>query len=79
MGQWNPQLLCSIRTKVQFPAQHSKLKDLALLQLWRRSQPRLGSNPWPGNFHVSWTQPEKKKKSCNNYNGKESEKEYIHI
>ena len=28
------------------------VKDLALLQLWRRSQLWLGLNPCPGNFHM---------------------------
>ena len=30
--------LCSTRSQVQSPAQHSGLKDLALLQLWGRLQ-----------------------------------------
>ena len=28
------------------------VKDPTLLQLWNRSQLRLGSDPWPGNFYV---------------------------
>lgn len=39
------------KVQVQFPNQHSGLKDLALLQLWLRF------NPWPGNFHVPQVWP----------------------
>ena len=35
--------------KVQALARHSGLKDPAWLQLWHRSQLRLGSDPWPRN------------------------------
>ena len=42
---------------VQLPVQGSGLKALALLQVWRRSQPQLTFNPWPGNFHMLWAQP----------------------
>ena len=35
-------------------AEHSGLKDLALLRLWHRSQLWIGFNPWPGNFHMPW-------------------------
>ena len=37
------------------------VKDLALLQLWRRSQPRLGFTSWPVNFRMLWVQPSKNK------------------
>ena len=37
---------------VQSLAQHNGLKDLALLQLWRRSQLWLRVNPWPRNIHM---------------------------
>ena len=45
-------------------AQHSGLKDLALLQLWCRSQLWLRFSPWPGNFHMPqmWLGKKKKKK-----------------
>ena len=29
-------------------------KDLALPQLWHRSQVWLEFDPWPGNFHMLW-------------------------
>ena len=32
------------------------VKDLAMPQLW------LGFVPWPGNFHMPWVLPKKKKK-----------------
>ena len=32
------------------------VKDPALLLLWH------GFDPWPGNFHMPWAQPGKKKK-----------------
>ena len=38
------------------------VEDLALLQLWCRLQLHLGFDPWPGNFHVLWVRPKKKKK-----------------
>ena len=41
--------------QVPSPAQHSGLKDPALLQL------RLRFNPWPGNFHMLHVQPEERK------------------
>ena len=37
------------------------VKDPALLQLQCRSQLWLGFSPWPGNFHMLWMQPKKKK------------------
>ena len=38
------------------------VKDLALLQLWRRSQLRLRFNSWPKNFHMLQVMQKKKKK-----------------
>ena len=35
-------------------AQHSGLKDPALLQLWHRSQLQHGFNPWPRNLYMLW-------------------------
>lgn len=49
VAQWNWWCLCSTRTQVQSPAQHSGLKDLALLHLW------LG-------LHVPWGCQKGKKK-----------------
>ena len=40
--------------KVQYLAQHSGLKDQALLQVWHRSQQQLGSSPWPRNSICHW-------------------------
>ena len=60
MAQWvkNPTAVAWIAAEVQIqpPAQHSGLKDKVLLHLW------IGVNPWPGNFHMLWVQPFKKKK-----------------
>ena len=38
------------------------VQDLALPQLWCKSQLQLRFEPWPGNFHILWVQPKKKKK-----------------
>ena len=53
--QWS---LCSARMQVRSPAQHSRLKDPVLPQLWNRS------DPWPGNSigHGEAKNEEKKKK-----------------
>jgi len=48
------QCLCRAKTQVQSLAWNSALKDLALLQLWLRS------DPWPGNS--IWHGADKKKK-----------------
>ena len=39
---------------VQSLAWHSRLKDLALTQLWFRLQLCLRFNPCPGNFYYLW-------------------------
>ena len=36
-------------------------KDPVLSMLWLESLLWLRFDPWPGNFHISWTQPKKKK------------------
>ena len=46
--------------QVQSLAQHSGLKDPALLLVWYRSQLQLGFSPWPGNFLVLQVWPLKK-------------------
>ena len=46
--QWDGQCPGSTGTKVRSPAQHSWVKDLALLQRQLRSRLRLTSDPWPG-------------------------------
>lgn len=44
---------------VQLPAQHSWLKDPAMLQVQHGLQLQCGFSPWLGNFHMPWTQPKK--------------------
>ena len=44
------------------PAVAQWVKDLALPQLWYRSQLYLTFSPWPGNFHRLWVQLKKGKK-----------------
>ena len=48
------------KMQVRSPAQHSRLKDLVLPQLWHNYQMQLGFNDWPGNFHLQWVQSLKK-------------------
>ena len=59
MALWAKNLtaVAGVAVEVRVPslAQLSGLKDLALLQLW------LSFNPWPGNFHVSWVWPLRKR------------------
>ena len=50
--------------QVHFPAWSSGLKDVALLQLWHRSQLWLRFDSWPGNFHMPRARAKKKKKKC---------------
>ena len=52
--------LCGGASLIPSPAQW--VKDLVLLQLWRRSQLQLGFSSCPGNFHVLqvWLKKEKK-------------------
>ena len=72
MAQWVKKLTTEVR--VQSPAWHSGLKDLALLQLCCSLQLWLRISPWLGNSHMLWVQPiktptktnkqRKKKKNC---------------
>ena len=54
------------------------VKDPALLELWYGLQLWLSLNPWPGNFHMLWVQPEmkgrekKKKKAKKPHQDKEA-------
>ena len=61
MVQWvkNLTVVAQVAAEVRVPslAQHSGLKDLALLQLQHSLHPWLGLNPWPGNFPTSQMQP----------------------
>ena len=61
MGQQDLQHLCSARMQVSSPAPHSELKDPALLQLYHRSQLRLGYDPWPENS--IWVAKKEKKRA----------------
>ena len=47
------------------PAWRSSLKDLALTQLWHRSQLQLRFNPLPENFHTLGVRPLKNKTKQN--------------
>ena len=38
------------------------VKDLALSLQWLGSVPGCRFNPWPGNFHMPYVQPKKKRK-----------------
>ena len=44
----------SVEVQVWSLVWHSGWQDLALPQLWHRSQLQLGFNPWLRNFHVPW-------------------------
>ena len=56
----DPTHLHGVAGSIPSPAQW--VMDLALLQLWHRSQTGRGFSPWPGNYHVLWVQPKKEKK-----------------
>ena len=47
----------TVEVQVQFLAQCSTLKDMALQQLQCRSQLWFRFSPWPGNFHMLQVQP----------------------
>ena len=47
----------AVEAWVPSPAQHSRLKDLALPKLLRKLQLQLSFSPWPGNFHMPRVQP----------------------
>ena len=53
LDRWDTDLISS-------PTQ--SVKDLALPQLWPRSQLCLGSDPWPGNYMLRGSQKKEKKK-----------------
>ena len=52
----------SLKRCFKVPAVTQWVKDLVLLQLWSRLQLQLIFDPWPGNFHVPWVRPKKRKK-----------------
>ena len=66
VAQRDPRCLWSTGTQIQFPAQHSGLKDLVLLQLQHRSKLRLRSDPWPKNS-IHHGAARIKKKQTNTY------------
>ena len=63
MAQWVNDPVCLCGGAGLIPSLVQWVKDPVLLRLWCRSQLWLGSKTWPGNFHVLWVQPEKKKKA----------------
>ena len=50
----------TVEAHVQSSAWLNELKDLALPQLWYRSQLWFILNPWPGNFYMPQVEPFKK-------------------
>lgn len=40
-----------------------RVKDPAFPHMWCRSQLQHEFDPWPGNVHMPWTQPTKKRKN----------------
>ena len=58
VAQWinDPARLCGAGLS---PDPVQQVKDLVLPQLWHRLQMQLGFDPWPGNFHMLWVQPER--------------------
>ena len=62
VGQWVNIQHCLWGGSGSTPGLVQWVKDLVLLQLWRRSQLGLGFDPWPGNFHMLQVWPGKKKK-----------------
>ena len=53
---------CHSEEQIRFPAQHSGLTDLALLQLQCRSHLWLRFSPRPGHVHIQRVQPQNKNK-----------------
>ena len=54
-------LVLKTRLAKEFPGGLA-VKDLALTLLWLRLLLWCRFDPWPGNFHMLWVQPQKKKK-----------------
>ena len=48
--------------KAGIPTVAQQVKDLAVPQLWHRSQLRIRFDPWPRNFHMSWVQPKERER-----------------
>ena len=67
MAQWDQRLLCSVKMQVPSLAQHTGLKDPALLKLQRLSHLWLGYDPWPGNSvcgRAAKNEKKKKEREC---------------
>ena len=62
VARWDWQHICSARMQIQFLAQYSGLKDLALLQMQHGLHLWLRSDPWPG-YAMGWPKKKKKKVS----------------
>ena len=66
MAQWvkNPIAAALVAAEVwgPSPAQHSGLKEPALLQLWHRSHLQLAFNPWPQELPYAMGMATKKSK-----------------
>ena len=56
-GNLTSEAQVTAEVRVRSLAQCSGLKDLLLLQLWHRSELRLGFSPWPGNLHMPRLRP----------------------
>ena len=73
MAQWVKNLIAVAQGAAEVQdrslAQHSELKDLALLQLQYRSQLRLRFNRWPRNYQFTWRLKKKKKFSRSSHRG----------
>ena len=54
--------ICLLQYVLRVPTVAQWLKDLALLQLWCRSQQQLGFDPWLRNFHMPRVRLKEKKK-----------------
>ena len=62
MAQWfNDLACCGTVVAGPVPGLLRQIKDLALLQQWRKPQMQLGFDPWPGNFHILWIWPKMEK------------------
>ena len=59
MVQWVKDPVLSLQGWGSEPGPAQWVKDLALLQLWCRSQLHLRFDPWSRNSHVPWVQPKK--------------------
>ena len=54
MAQWVNDPACLYGIAGLIPGLEQWVKNLALPQLWCRSQMRFKFNPWPRNFYMLW-------------------------